>query len=81
MRVTRYGMRKESVDLSKRDCLIANLDNRERALRYSFTHIPYLALSRHSRIEERGTWNLLFDISTFGALKRFPITFVPHCGE
>ena len=59
VRVTRYETRKESLDLSMRDCLIASLDNRERALRYSFTHIPYLALSRHSRIEERGTWNLL----------------------
>lgn len=41
---------KESSDLSKREPLASNLDNRERAFRYSITRIPYLFPIRNLKL-------------------------------
>ena len=74
-------MRKECSDLSNREPLISNLDNRERALRYSITRIPYLPIP--SSFQNRGTRCLEspLGISTKDKRKRFPTTLVPRYRE
>ncbi len=67
-------------DSLPRSCLAVGNDGvylgSSKRIRDTKSAYHFSILSRHSRTEERGVWNL-----SFTANKRFPIMLVPRCRE